>query len=163
MATFQQNVKNIYLRRSKSRLIRVPALQSCPFKKAIIVKVRIMKPKKPNSANRKITKIRLSTGRKVLAQIPGLGHTLQEHASVLVNGKRIRDLPGMHYRLVKGVYDFTYREAWTRKQARSRYGYPNTIKVKRSWGKKTKTRKKRKNKMAIKNIKLERFKLLKKK
>lgn len=142
-------------RRSKPRLIRVPALLGCPFKKAVIVKLRIMKPKKPNSANRKVAKVRLSYGRRILAQVPGLGHFLQEHAVVLVNGKRVRDLPGMHYRLVKGVYDFNYKEIGLRRQARSRYGYPNTNKQKRMWVKKTKGKKKRKNKMAVKNRKLQ--------
>lgn len=151
MATLQQATKIV--RRFKGRIIRAPALEGCPFKKAIIVKVRTMKPKKPNSATRKIVKVRLSTGRKILAQVPGLGHVLQEHASVLVNGKRVRDLPGIHYRLVKGVFDFVYKEAWDRWQARSRYGYPNRRKQKRMWLKKTKSRKKKKNKMLIKNSK----------
>ena len=65
---------------------------------------------------------------------------MQEHAVVLVNGKRVRDLPGMHYRLVKGVYDFNYKEIGLRRQARSRYGYPNTNKQKRMWVKKTKVK-----------------------
>ena len=156
MSTFFQAGTRI--RRSKYRLIRAPALLGCPFKRAIVVKLRIMKPKKPNSANRKVAKVRLSYGRKVLAQIPGLGHFLQEHAVVLVNGKRVRDLPGMHYRLVKGVYDFSYKEFGLRAQARSRYGYPNSRKKKRMWLKKTKNRKKRKNKMNVKNRKLQKKK-----
>ncbi len=159
MATLQQILKII--RRSKGHIKRTPALQGCPFKKAIIVKVRTMKPKKPNSATRKIVKVRLSTGRKILAQVPGIGHLLQEHASVLINGKRVRDLPGMHYRLVKGVYDFSYAEAWERWQARSRYGYPNKRKPKRMWYKRTKLRKKKKNKMAVKNLKMKKSKFKK--
>lgn len=153
MSTFFQ--AGTRLRRSKHRLIKVPALLSCPFKRAVVIKLRVMKPKKPNSANRKVAKVRLSYGRRILAQIPGMGHFLQEHAVVLVNGKRVRDLPGMHYRLVKGVYDFSYKEVGPRNHARSRYGYPNSGKKKRMWLKKTKGRKKRKNKMAVKNRKLQ--------
>jgi len=130
MSTFFQS--SVRKRRSKGRIIRVPALSGCPFKKAVIIKLRIMKPKKPNSANRKVAKVRLSTGREVVAQIPGLGHFLQEHAIIMVNGKRVRDLPGMHYRIVKGVEDFTNKEVGIRKQARSRYGYPNINKEKRT-------------------------------
>jgi small subunit ribosomal protein S12 len=142
-------------RRSKKRIIRVPALKGCPSKKAVIIKLRIMKPKKPNSANRKVAKIRLSYGRQLVAQIPGIGHFLQEHAIVMVGGKRVRDLPGMHYRLMKGVSDFTYKETGVRRQARSRYGYPNPFKKKRMWSKKTKSRKKKKTRMAVKNRKLQ--------
>jgi small subunit ribosomal protein S12 len=138
-------------RRSKLRINRVPALDRCPFKKGVILKLRIMKPKKPNSANRKVAKLRLSSGKKVLARIPGMGYFLQEHGVVLIHGKRVRDLPGMHYSLVKGVYDFSYKEIGIRRQARSRYGYRNSKKKKRMWLKKTKGRKKRKNKMMVKS------------
>lgn len=153
MSTFFQAATR--RRRSKKRIIRVPALKGCPAKKAVIVKLRIMKPKKPNSANRKVAKIRLSYGRQLVAQIPGIGHFLQEHAIVMVNGKRVRDLPGMHYRLMKGVADFSYKETGIRKQARSRYGYPNSAKKKRMWVKKTKSKKKKKTRMAVKNRKLQ--------
>lgn len=153
MSTFFQAATR--KRRSKKRIIRVPALKGCPAKKAVIVKLRIMKPKKPNSANRKVAKIRLSYGRQLVAQIPGIGHFLQEHAIVMVNGKRVRDLPGMHYRLMKGVADFSYKETGIRKQARSRYGYPNSTKKKRMWVKKTKSKKKKKTRMAVKNRKLQ--------
>ena len=153
MSTFFQAATR--KRRSKRRIIRVPALRGCPAKKAVIVKLRIMKPKKPNSANRKVAKIRLTYGRQLVAQVPGLGHFLQEHAIVLVNGKRVRDLPGMHYRLVKGVADFTYKEAGVRRQARSKYGYPNMMKTKRMWAKKTKSKKKKKTRMEVKNRRLQ--------
>ena len=158
MGTFFQS--SVRKRRSKRRIIRVPALRGCPAKKAVIVKMRIMKPKKPNSANRKVAKIRLCYGRQLVAQVPGLGHFLQEHAIVMVNGKRVRDLPGMHYRLVKGVADFNYKELGIRKQARSRYGYPNTYKKKRTWMKKTKSKKKKKTRMAVKNRKLQQKKTM---
>jgi small subunit ribosomal protein S12 len=153
MTTFFQAATRV--RRSKGRLIRTPALKACPAKKAVIFKLRIMKPKKPNSANRKVAKVRLSYGRQLVAQIPGIGHFLQEHAIVLVSGKRVRDLPGMHYRLVKGIADFTYKETSVRRQARSLYGYPNIFKKKRMWLKKTKSRKKKKIRMAVKNKKLQ--------
>lgn len=158
MATFFQAATR--KRRSKRRIIRVPALKGCPAKKAVIVKLRIMKPKKPNSANRKVAKIRLSYGRQLVAQVPGLGHFLQEHAIVLVHGKRVRDLPGMHYRLVKGVADFTYKEVGVRRQARSKYGYPNMMKPKRMWAKKTKSKKKKKTRMEVKNRRLQQKKKL---
>lgn len=144
MSTVQQASRTI--RRSKKRVIRAPALMACPFKKGIIVKLRIMKPKKPNSANRKIAKVRLSTGRQVIARIPGIGHFLQEHAVVYVHGKRIKDLPGMHYSIVKGVKDFSSAETSVRRQALSKYGYKNMKKAKRFWKKNTKRRKKKKNK-----------------
>lgn len=156
MPTFFQS--SVRKRRSKGRIIRTPALKGCPAKKAVIVKLRIMKPKKPNSANRKVAKVRLSYGRQLVAQVPGLGHFLQEHAIVLVHGKRVRDLPGMHYRLMKGVCDFTYKEVGVRRQARSLYGYPNMFKKKRMWMKKTKSKKKKKTRMAVKNRKLQKKK-----
>lgn len=147
MSTFYQSSKK--KRRTKKTIVRAPALMSCPFKRGIIMKLRIMKPKKPNSANRKIAKVRLSSGRKVIARIPGVGHFLQEHAVVFVHGRRIRDLPGMHYGLVKGVKDFSSAELGPRSQSLSRYGYKNKKKKKRMWKKKTKRRKKRKNKREL--------------
>jgi len=153
MPTFFQSA--VRKRRSKKSIVRTPALLSCPAKKAVIVKLRIMKPKKPNSANRKVAKVKLYYGRQLVAQIPGLGHFLQEHAIVLVYGKRVRDLPGMHYRLMKGVGDFTYKEAGVRRQARSVYGYPNPFKEKRMWLKKTKSKKKKKTRMEVKSIRLQ--------
>jgi small subunit ribosomal protein S12 len=149
---FQAAVKK---RKSKRRIIRVPALKNCPAKKAVIVKIRTMKPKKPNSATRKVAKIRLCYGRLVVAQIPGMGHFLQEHAIVMVGGKRVRDLPGMHYRLVKGVADFTNKEVGIRRQARSKYGYANIKKKKRYWAKKTKSRKKKKMRMEVKALRMQ--------
>jgi len=158
MPTFFQSA--IRKRRSKNRIIRAPALKGCPFKKVVIVKLRIMKPKKPNSANRKVAKVRLSSGRQLVAQVPGIGHFLQEHAIVFINGKRVRDLPGMHYRLVKGVADFSYKESGIRRQARSRYGYPNALKKKRIWMKKTKSKKKRKQGWQLRVKSYNRKKLL---
>ena len=91
-----------------------------PFKKGVCLKVYIMTPKKPNSAQRKVAKVKLSNGAKVIAYIPGEGHNLQEHSVVLVKGGRRRDLPGVRYIIVRGVYDTAGVEG--RKRARSKYG-----------------------------------------
>lgn len=91
-----------------------------PFKRGVCVKVTTMTPKKPNSALRKIARVRLSSGEEVTAYIPGIGHNLQEHSIVLIRGGRVKDLPGVRYHIVRGVYDATGVES--RKQARSLYG-----------------------------------------
>jgi len=80
-----------------------------------------MSPKKPNSATRKIAKVRLSTGQRALTYIPGQGHTLQEYSVVLVRGGRVKDLPGVHYHLVRGTYDFSSNEFFLRSSRRSKY------------------------------------------
>jgi small subunit ribosomal protein S12 len=100
-------------------------LKACPQKKAICVKIRTMSPKKPNSAVRKIVKVRLSTGRLILAYIPGQGHNLHEHSRVLVRGGKVPDLPGLHYKLIRGVYDFAWAETFERKNRRSKFGVPD--------------------------------------
>jgi small subunit ribosomal protein S12 len=94
-----------------------------PAKKGVCVKLRIVKPKKPNSAQRKVTKLRLSTKRMIIARIPGQGHNLQEYSSVLVSGGRAPDLPGVRYTLIKGKYDFSRREDFVRRKKLSKYGY----------------------------------------
>ncbi len=91
-----------------------------PFKRGVCLKVTTVTPKKPNSALRKIAKVKLSSGEEVIAYIPGIGHTLQEHSIVLVRGGRVKDLPGVRYHIVRGVYDAGGVEG--RKQARSLYG-----------------------------------------
>lgn len=91
-----------------------------PFKRGVCLKVTTMTPKKPNSALRKIARVRLSSGEEVTAYIPGIGHNLQEHSIVLVRGGRVKDLPGVKYHIVRGVYDTTGVEG--RKQGRSLYG-----------------------------------------
>lgn len=103
---------------------RSNTLDNCPQKKGVCFKVTTMKPKKPNSAIRKIAKVRLTNGRKVIAYIPGQGHSLQEHSVVLVKGGRTPDLPGVRYRLIKGKLDFAWKESFARKNARSKYGVP---------------------------------------
>src|SRR5947207_5080961 len=97
-----------------------PVLESNPFKKGVCLAVRTMTPKKPNSALRKITRVRLSNGKEVTVYIPGEGHALQEHSIVLVRGGRIRDLPGVRYQVIRGALDTTGVQ--NRRQARSRYG-----------------------------------------
>lgn len=91
-----------------------------PFKRGVCVKVTTMTPKKPNSALRKIARVRLSNGNEVTAYIPGIGHNLQEHSVVLVRGGRVKDLPGVRYHIVRGVYDTQGTE--NRHRGRSLYG-----------------------------------------
>ena len=91
-----------------------------PFKRGVCIRVYTMTPKKPNSALRKVAKVRLSNGREVTAYIPGIGHNLQEHSIVLIRGGRVKDLPGVRYHIVRGVYDASGVEG--RKQGRSLYG-----------------------------------------
>jgi small subunit ribosomal protein S12 len=107
-------------RRSPKSKSKSPVLQRCPTKKGVCLLVKTMTPKKPNSALRKIARVRLSNGREVTAYIPGEGHNLQEHSIVLVRGGRVRDLPGVRYHIVRGVLDCAGVEA--RKQSRSKYG-----------------------------------------
>jgi small subunit ribosomal protein S12 len=105
MPTYHQLLKTS--RRRKKHTNNVKALNSCPQRKGVITKLRIVKPKKPNSAQRKIVKLRLVGKRFILARIPGQGHNLQEYSSVLVRGGRAPDLPGVRYTLIKGKYDFS--------------------------------------------------------
>ena len=100
-----------------------PALQHCPQKKGICTKVRIMKPKKPNSAQRKVARMRLSTDKLITAAIPGEGHSLQQYSVVLIRGGRVRDLPGIKYKIIRGVFDAT--SVQRRGQRRSKFGTKN--------------------------------------
>jgi len=103
------------LRKSKSR-----ALGSCPQKRGVCTRVTTMTPKKPNSALRKIARVRMTNSIEVTAYIPGVGHNLQEHSQVLVRGGRIKDLPGVRYHIIRGALDAAGVE--NRKQGRSKYG-----------------------------------------
>ena len=105
--------KKVY--RSKS-----PVLDSCPFKRGVCLQVKTMTPKKPNSALRKIARVRLSNGNEVTAYIGGEGHNLQEHSIVLVRGGRVRDLPGVRYHVIRGTLDTAGVEG--RHNERSKYG-----------------------------------------
>jgi small subunit ribosomal protein S12 len=110
-------------RRAKRKFSKAPVLERCPQKRGVCLQVKTMTPKKPNSALRKITRVRLSNGKEVTVYIPGEGHNLQEHSIVLVRGGRIRDLPGVRYQVVRGSLDAAGVE--NRQQSRSRYGAKN--------------------------------------
>lgn len=97
-----------------------PLRKGAPFKRGVCTKVYTMTPKKPNSALRKVAKVRLSNGQEVIAYIGGEGHNLQEHSIVLIRGGRVKDLPGVRYHIVRGVYDTQGVDG--RKQSRSKYG-----------------------------------------
>ena len=97
-----------------------PAFYASPFKRGVCVKVTTVTPKKPNSALRKVARVRLTNGMEVTAYIPGEGHNLQEHSVVMIRGGRVKDLPGVRYHVVRGVLDTSGVEA--RKQQRSKYG-----------------------------------------
>ena len=99
---------------------KAPALANCPQRRGVCLQVKTMTPKKPNSALRKVARVRLSSGIEVTAYIPGEGHNLQEHSIVLVRGGRVRDLPGVRYKVIRGALDAAGVKG--RKQARSRYG-----------------------------------------
>jgi len=107
-------------RTPKRKFIRSPALEGCPQKKGVCLRVYTRKPKKPNSAQRKLAKVKLSNKRSVLVYIPGIGHNLQQHSVVFVRGGRVKDLPGVKYRCVHGVYDFMALA--NRKNKRSKVG-----------------------------------------
>jgi small subunit ribosomal protein S12 len=110
------------LRRKKKHYNISASLEGRPQLKAVCLKVYTCKPKKPNSAIRKVAKVRFSTGRKRIVYIPGQGHNLQEHSVVLIRGGRIPDLPGVHYRIIRGKYDFTGKENFIRQKRRSKFG-----------------------------------------
>ncbi|NOZ22154.1 MAG: 30S ribosomal protein S12 [Planctomycetes bacterium] len=97
-----------------------PDLEQCPQKRGVCLQVATRTPKKPNSALRKIARVRLSNGREITAYIPGEGHNLQEHSIVLVRGGRVRDLPGVRYHIIRGTRDSAGVDA--RRQSRSKYG-----------------------------------------
>ena len=118
MPTINQLVRKGRIRRAHRT--KSPALDSCAQKRGVCTVVRTMTPKKPNSALRKIARVKLSSGKEITAYIPGVGHNLQEHSIVLVRGGRVKDLPGVRYKIVRGSLDT--QGVRGRKQARSRYG-----------------------------------------
>ena len=107
-------------RQDKHKKTKSPALQSCPQKRGVCVRVYTTTPKKPNSALRKVARVRLTHGMEVTVYIPGEGHNLQEHSVVLVRGGRVKDLPGVRYHILRGVLDT--QGVKDRKQRRSVYG-----------------------------------------
>ncbi|QER41459.1 30S ribosomal protein S12 [Thermodesulfobacterium sp. TA1] len=109
-------------REKKVKRSKSPALQGCPQKRGVCVRVYTVTPKKPNSALRKVARVRLTNGVEVTAYIPGIGHNLQEHSVVLVRGGRVRDLPGVRYKIIRGALDAAGVQ--NRKKSRSKYGTP---------------------------------------
>ncbi len=118
MPTINQLIR--FGRKKKVTRSKSPALDSCPAKRGVCLQVKTMTPKKPNSALRKIARVRLSNGKEITAYIPGEGHNLQEHSIVLVRGGRVRDLPGVRYHVVRGSLDCLGVEG--RRKGRSKYG-----------------------------------------
>ncbi len=118
MPTINQLVRNP--RKPVKYKSKSPALKGCPQRRGVCTRVYIMTPKKPNSALRKVAKVKLTSGVEVTAYIPGIGHNLQEHSIVLVRGGRVKDLPGVRYHIIRGVLDTAGVE--NRKQGRSKYG-----------------------------------------
>ena len=121
MPTYNQLCKNKRVKKLKWN--KTPALEECPQKKGLCTKIVLRTPKKPNSALRKLVKLRLSNGQRVYAYIPGEGHNLQLYATVLIRGGRVKDLPGVKYHLVRGKLDFLGLK--NRKTSRSKYGTKN--------------------------------------
>jgi len=118
MPTINQLIR---LGREKPRYkSKSPALAGCPQKRGVCLQVKTQTPKKPNSALRKVARVRLTEGTEVTAYIPGVGHNLQEHSIVLVRGGRVKDLPGVRYHIVRGVLDS--QGVQDRKKSRSKYG-----------------------------------------
>ncbi len=118
MPTYQQYSRGFRMQ----RLIKTKrrALRRCPQRKGVCSKVQITKPKKPNSAQRKVARVVLTTGQSITVYIPGQGHTVQQYASVLVRGGRVRDLPGIKYKIIRGALDVT--PVARRGKRRSKYG-----------------------------------------
>lgn len=118
MATLNQVLRGC--RKSSVKQSLSPALDGCPQRRGVVLKILAVKPKKPNSAQRKCARVKLTTGKTILAYIPGEGHNLQEHSVVLVRGGRVSDCPGVKYKIVRGVLDC--QGVMNRKQGRSKYG-----------------------------------------
>lgn len=118
MPTINQMVRQG--RGTKKSRSKAPALKGSPLRRGVCVRVYTTTPKKPNSALRKVARVRLTSGIEVTAYIPGVGHNLQEHSVVLVRGGRVKDLPGVRYHIVRGAFDTAGVE--NRKQSRSKYG-----------------------------------------
>ncbi|MCD6408498.1 30S ribosomal protein S12 [bacterium] len=130
MPTINQLVRK--KRRPKVKKSKSTALERNPQKRGVCLYVKTMTPKKPNSALRKIAKVRLTNGKEVIAYIPGIGHNLQEHSIVLVRGGRVKDLPGVKYHIVRGTLDAGGVEG--RKKSRSKYGTKKQKEEKKAGG-----------------------------
>lgn len=112
-------------RRKKKKKNKTPALEGCPQKRGICTRLYVVNPKKPNSANRKVARVRLTNDLEVSVYIPGKSHNLQEHSMILIRGGRVKDLPGVRYKAIRGVGDLgpaMAEDGGERKQRRSKYG-----------------------------------------
>jgi small subunit ribosomal protein S12 len=118
MPTINQLVRAA--REKSKKKIKTPALMNCPQKRGVCVRVYTTTPKKPNSALRKVARVRLTNGIEVTSYIPGVGHNLQEHSVVLIRGGRVKDLPGVRYHIIRGTMDAAGVE--DRRRGRSKYG-----------------------------------------
>nr|YP_010988247.1 ribosomal protein S12 [Rhodochorton tenue]WOK79443.1 ribosomal protein S12 [Rhodochorton tenue] len=118
MPTIQQLVRSSRVKTNKKT--KSPALKACPQRRGVCTRVYTTTPKKPNSALRKVARVRLTSGFEVTAYIPGIGHNIQEHSVVLIRGGRVKDLPGVRYHIVRGTLDSAGVK--DRKQSRSKYG-----------------------------------------
>nr|QWZ47198.1 ribosomal protein S12 [Cyclocodon parviflorus]QWZ47199.1 ribosomal protein S12 [Cyclocodon parviflorus] len=118
MPTIKQLIRNT--RQPIRNVSKSPALKRCPQRRGTCTRLYIINPKKPNSGQRKVARVRLTSGFEVTAHIPGIGHSLQEHSIVLVRGGRVKDLPGVRYHIVRGTLDA--EKVKNRQQGRSRYG-----------------------------------------
>ena len=118
MPTIQQLVR--YSRATTLKKTKSPALKSCPQRRGVCIRVYTTTPKKPNSAIRKVVRVRLTSGFEITASIPGIGHNLQEHSVVLIRGGRVKDLPGVRYRIIRGTLDTSGVKG--RSKSRSKYG-----------------------------------------
>jgi len=118
MPTINQLIKKGRQRVKKK--IKTPALRGCPQKRGVCIRVYTSTPKKPNSALRKVARVRLTNGIEVTSYIPGIGHNLQEHSVVLIRGGRVKDLPGIRYHIIRGTLDSSGVE--DRRRSRSKYG-----------------------------------------
>lgn len=118
MPTINQLVRK--RRETKKSRTKCPALQRCPQRRGVCTRVYTQTPKKPNSALRKVARVRLTTGAEVTSYIPGVGHNLQEHSVVLIRGGRVKDLPGVRYHIIRGKLEA--HGVQNRKQGRSKYG-----------------------------------------
>jgi small subunit ribosomal protein S12 len=118
MPTIQQLIRSE--RKKANQKTKSPALKSCPQRRGVCTRVYTTTPKKPNSALRKVARVRLTSGFEVTAYIPGIGHNLQEHSVVMIRGGRVKDLPGVRYHIIRGTLDTSGVK--DRKQGRSKYG-----------------------------------------
>ena len=128
MSTINQLLMNRKcLKKPKTKINKTPALQKCPQRRGVCLRVYTKTPKKPNSALRKVAKVRLTNSIEIIAYIPGEGHNIQEHSVIMVRGGRVKDLPGVKYRMIRGVLDL--QGIKNRRQSRSQYGTKKQKKI----------------------------------